>query len=123
MATGMTTSILLTWDQQEGSVDSYILDYEFSINECSGNEGTFPPVRKTIRDGSLRMYTVVNSADTPIEEDSMYYITLRAINSVDTSETSNIARVNTAIAGGSMFFSVFYKDVLIKLQLLGHLQI
>ena len=110
MATGMTTSILLTWDQQEGSVDSYILDYEFSINECSGNEGTFPPVRKTIRDGSLRMYTIADSADTPIEEDSIYYITLRAVNSVDTSETSNIARVNTAIAGGSMLFSVLYSD-------------
>ena len=123
MATGITASILLTWEQPEGSVDSYILDYEFSINECSGNEGTFPPIRKTIRDGSLRMYTITNSADTPVEEDSIYYITLRAVNSVDTSETSNIARVNTAIAGGSMLFSVFYSDVQIKLQLLGHLQI
>ena len=100
VAIGMTTSILLTWEQPEGSVDSYILDYEFSINECSGNEGTFPPVRKTISDGSLRMYTIVNSADTPVEEDSMYYITLRAVNSVDTSEPSNSARVNTRIAGG-----------------------
>ena len=99
----MTTSILLTWEQPEGSVDSYILDYEFSINECSGNQGT---VRKTISDGSLRMYTIVNSTDTLVEEDSMYYITLIAVNSVDTSEPSNSARVNTRIAGGYTIISI-----------------
>jgi hypothetical protein len=100
MATGMTTSILLTWEQPEGSVDRYILDYEFSINECSGSEGTFPPVRTTIEDGSLRMYTIENSTGTPMEEDSLYSITLRAINAVDTSEPSDSATVNTTIAGG-----------------------
>jgi hypothetical protein len=97
MATGMTTSILLTWEQPQGLVDSYILDYEFSIKECSGREA---PVRATIEDDSLRIYTIENSTNTPVEEDSMYSITLRAVNTVDTSEPSDSATVNTTIAGG-----------------------
>ncbi len=98
MATGMTTSILLTWEQPQGLVDSYILDYEFSIKECSGREA---PVRAKIEDGSLRIYTIENSTNTPVEEDSMYSsITLRAINAIDTSEPSDSATVNTTIAGG-----------------------
>lgn len=106
----MTTSILLTWEQPEGSVDSYILNYEFSVNECSGNEGTFPPVTETIDDGSLRMYTIENSADTPVEEDSMYSsITLRAVNTVDTSEPSNSATANTMTAGE--YYCVLYIEL------------
>ena len=99
MATGMTTSILLTWEQPEGSVDSYILNYEFTVTECMNNEGTFPPVTATIADGSLREYTIENSVDTPVEEDSVYSITLRAVNTVDTSESSNRATTNTMTAG------------------------
>ena len=100
MAIGMTTSIRLTWEQPEGSVDSYILNYQFTVNQCSGNEGVFPPVQKVIADGSLREYTMENSADTPVEEDSTYSsITLRAMNTVDTSEPSNSATANTMTAG------------------------
>ena len=100
MAVGMTTSIRLTWEQPEGSVDSYILNYQFTVNECSGSEGNFPPVQAVIADGSLREYTIENSADTPVEEDSMFSsITLRAVNTVDTSEQSNSATANTMTAG------------------------
>ena len=100
MAVGMTTSIRLTWEQPEGSVNSYILNYEFTVNQCGGSEGIFPPVQETIADGSLREYIIENTADTPVEEDSMFSsITLRAMNTVDTSEPSNSATANTMTAG------------------------
>ena len=100
MAIGMTTSIRLTWEQPEGSVDSYVLTYQFTVNQCSGNESIFPPVQAIITDGSLREYTIENSSDTPVEEDSMYSsITLRAMNRVDTSELSNSATATTMTAG------------------------
>ena len=96
----MTTSILLTWEPPEGSVNSYELYYEFTVNQCSGNEGNFPSVTAPIADGSLRRYLLVNSTSTPVEEDSVYStITLRSINTVDTSEPSNIATATTMTAG------------------------
>ena len=80
-------------------MDSYMLYYEYRVHQCSGDEGVFPPVTATITDGSLREYTIENSADTPVEEDSEYStITLRAVNTVDTSEPSNSATANTGTA-------------------------
>ena len=81
-------------------MDSYEIYYQYTVNECSGNEGSFPPVDATIADGSLRAYTIENSDSTPVEEDSIYFtITLRAVNVVDTSEPSNRVTVTTGQAG------------------------
>ena len=95
------TSITLTWEQSVGAdaVDSYMLYYEYTVRQCSGDAGDFPPGMATISDGSLREYTVENSIDTPVEEDSDYpTITLRAVNIVDTSEPSNSVTATTGTA-------------------------
>ena len=84
------TSITLTWEQPQGAsaVDSYEINYDRIVNECGGNIGSFPTVTVILDNGSLRSYTLTNSSSTPVEEDSRYYITLRAVNSVTRSDTT-----------------------------------
>ena len=80
-------------------MDGYMLYYEYTVRQCSGDEGDFPPVSTRIADGSLREYTIENSSDTPVEEDSQYStITLRAINTVNMSEPSNSVSATTGTA-------------------------
>ena len=102
VATPMTTSIRLTWNPPGGTddvpVNSYEINYEYSVIQCSGEGGSFPPITIRMIDGSLREYTIENSTITPVEEESKYNIILRAVNPVDTSEPSNIARATTTIA-------------------------
>ena len=71
-----TTSITLTWDQLGDPVDSYEINYDYSIDECGA---TLPTVTIEISNGSLRRYTITNSSQSPVEEDSTYMITLTAI--------------------------------------------
>ena len=96
----MSTSISLTWEQpQRHLVEGYEINYSFTIDECGGDEGRIPPVTASISDSSLRSYTILNSSATPVEEDSIYSISLTAINSVGRSEPSNIVMVSTLQAG------------------------
>ena len=107
-------------------MDSYMLYYEYTVRQCSGNEGLFQPVTTRISDGSLREYTVENSSDTPVEEDSEYStITLRAINIVDTSEPSNSVTATTGTASEYccvLSIETTFSTVLLP-QLLGHLRL
>ena len=80
------TSITLTWEQREGAdaVDIYEINYEYSVNECFG--GTFPAVTVMGINGSLRSYTLTNSVSSPVQEDSSFFLTLTAVNSVTRSD-------------------------------------
>ena len=101
VASGLTTSIRLTWEQPEGSadaVDSYAINYMYFVDECSGEGGNFPPVTVMLGNGSQRSYILTNSSLTPVEEDSIYFITLTAANSVTQSIPSNTG-ANTDNAG------------------------
>ena len=92
MVTSSTpTSITLTWEQTEESadaVDRYEINYEFSVIECSEEGGSFGPVPVTVNNASLRRYTLNSSPSTPVQEDSRYFITLTAVNSVARSEAA-----------------------------------
>ena len=92
----LPTSISLMWEQPQGAdaVDSYEISYNFTVNECSGDEDNFPPVTAIVIDGSLRSHTITNSTMTPVEEDSIYYISLTAANSVGRSEAT-IVEIST----------------------------
>ena len=68
-------------------MDRYEIIYDHIVNECGGM-GSFPTVTVVLDDGSLRRYTLTNSTSTPVEEDSMYFISLRAVNSVTRSDTT-----------------------------------
>ena len=107
-------------------MDSYMLYYEYTISQCSGNEGEYPPVTIRISDGSLREYTIENSSDTPVEEDSEYSaITLRAVNTVDTSEPSNSVTTTTGTASEYccvLSIETAFNTMLLP-QLLGHLRL
>ena len=97
------TSIALTWEQPEGAdaVDRYDINYRYVIEECESEGGrpSLPPVTVSVTDGTLRRYTLNNSATTPVEEDSLFRITLTAINSVIRSVPSQLAITTTAEAG------------------------
>ena len=77
-----TTSFTLTWDQSQASVvDSYEIKYTFTINHCHTPDNMYI---KAIS-GSLREHTIINNSITPVEEDSQYFISLIAWNSVGRS--------------------------------------
>lgn len=102
-ANPMATSISLSWTQPGDSVDSYEINYSYSVNQCDGVEGDFPSVTITISNGTLRSYIITNSPTTPVEEDSMYTITLTAIsagrssNSTSTQATTDTAGIGVII--------------------------
>ena len=90
MASALSTSINLTWDQPRGAnaVDYYEINYNFTINECIGTDNGYGSGTVMIKfnDSSARSYSITNSASTPVEENSMYDITLTAVNSIERSE-------------------------------------
>lgn len=69
-------------------MDRYEINYDHIVNECGGDMGSFPTVTVVLDDGSLRSYTLTNSSLSPVEEDSMYFISLRAVNSVTRSDAT-----------------------------------
>ena len=90
------TSITLTWEQLgEPDVDRYEINYRYIINECSVID---PLVSTTLSNSSQRSYTIENGADTPVEEDSDYQISLIAINGVGSSPEARI-QITTPEAG------------------------
>ena len=96
------TSISLTWDQPLGAdaVDGFMITYTYEVNECRDeNPKPFPPVTVTLNNGSLRGYTITNSSLSPVEEDSVFTISVTAVNSVTESNPSNTATTTTAQAG------------------------
>ena len=99
----LATSISLTWAHPQGgeAVDGYEITYTFQINECvrEGNTAPVSPTMVILNNGPQRSYTIMNSSDTLVEEDSDYTITITAVNSVGRSAPSNIASTSTAQAG------------------------
>ena len=90
------TSITLTWEQLGGpDVDGYEINYRYIISECGDLRD---PPAITLPNSSQRSYTIENGADTPVEEDSDYQISLIAINSVGNSSEAPV-QVTTPEAG------------------------
>ena len=82
-------------------MESYQIRYEYSINECIGERDNFSSdsVTVVLNKGSLRSYTLTNSSLTPVEEDSSFFLTLRAVNGAMMSDPTPPAHVETADAG------------------------
>ena len=83
-----TTSLTITWTVS-GSVDRFNVTYTYIVNRCStpGASRTDP-----ISDGSMRSYTLRG-----LNEDSNYTITVRAVNSAES--TMATVTVNTLTSG------------------------
>ena len=81
-------------------MDGYEINYRYFIEECESEGGRpFLPVIVLVNDGTLRRYTLNNSASSPVEEDSLFRITLTAVNSVTRSVPSQPTMATTAEAG------------------------
>ena len=87
-------------------MDRYEINYHYSIEECEYYT-SFPPVTVSVSDGTLRRYTLNNSASTPVEEDSEFRMTLTAVNSVTRSVPSQPAITTTAEAGKCDIFATY----------------
>ena len=87
-------------------MDRYEINYRYFIEECESGK-TFPPVTVSVNDDSLRRYTLNNSASTPVEEDSVFQITLTAVNSVTRSGPSQPAMTTTSEAGTQLYTCIF----------------
>ena len=81
-------------------MESYEIRYEYSINECIGERDNFSSdsVTVVLNNGSLRSYTLTNSSSTPVEEDSSFFVTLRAVNGAMTSDPTPPVPIETADA-------------------------
>ena len=96
------TGISLTWDQPLGAnaVNGFKIAYTYEVNECRDeNPLPFPPVTVTLNNGSLRGYTIINSSLSLVEEDSVFTISVTAVNSVTESIPSNTVTTTTGEAG------------------------
>ena len=90
-----STSITINWMQNLSSdVFWYELRYNFTINECYSENNEWIDMI----DGSLTSYTLRNSSETPVEEDSVYSIFLKAVNSDGRSKAST-TQISTLGAG------------------------
>lgn len=90
-----STSITITWEKDlYSTLLSYELQYNYTIRGCK----TYTEEGKKVISGSLRSYTLRNSSETPVEEDSAYSIFLIAVNSDGRSE-AGLTEISTHGAG------------------------
>ena len=100
-----SNSITITWNQDSSSdVFSYELRYNFTIRGCENYTGE----GSKVINGSLRSYTLRNSSETLVEEDSVYNILLIAMNSDGNSE-ANISDITTQ--GASKLISPLFDNI------------
>ena len=86
MTTAGTTSISITWQQAEGDVvDRYEIQYTYTVNAHPGScvLSDTEPITVTVNNGTARGYNL-----TPVEEDSVYTLSLTAINSAGSTSVS-----------------------------------
>ena len=96
--TPTSSSITLTWNQPSGAdaVKQYEISYNFTINECGSDNEQF----NLLINGLLRSFIITNSSYHPVEEDSVYNISITAQNSVvNSTATKNQYVVQTGKAG------------------------
>ena len=114
----LATSISLSWEQPLGAdhdaVQSYQINYNYTLNECF-KDSVGRIMQGSVNVGNVRTYNLSNSSQTPVEEDSVYSITVTAINNVVSSIPSATRMTTTAPAGMSvlsfMCMSVLDDDV------------
>ena len=95
-----STSIIINWNQNLSSdVFWYELRYNFTIKECYSENNTWSNEWiDNMINGSLTSYTLTNSSETPVEEDSAYSVFLTAVNSDGRSKAST-TEISTLGAG------------------------
>ena len=95
----LPTSIHLSWSQPQGAeaVNGYKINYNYTIKECS-RDNAGQAVQESVTVGNVTSYNLSNSSTAVVEEDSVYFITVTAVNDV-TNSTSLATMANTSTAG------------------------
>ena len=94
----ISTSFTVTWEQdQSKDATLYELYYNFSIRECPDDINSGWSV--IIDNSSLRSFIVMNSTETPVEEDSVYNISIAAVNSAGMKFSLVFTNLTTLGAG------------------------
>ena len=75
-----SNSITIYWEQDD-LAQSYKIQYNFTIRECADEMATLITSHELNETMNRNNYTIRNSADMPVEEDSDYNISLIAVNS------------------------------------------
>ena len=99
----LATSIHLSWSQPQGAeaVKGYLINYNYTINECSiDNAGQ--AVQESVTVGNVTSFNLSINYTVVVEEDSVYFITVTAVNNVTNSTSSEMISVNTSAAGWFM---------------------
>ena len=84
------TTLTITWTVS-GSIDRFEVTYSYTINQCSAPQGAPQQGAVTISDGSMRLHTLIS-----LNEDSMYMISVRAINIAASTMATTIAVTETS---------------------------
>ena len=92
-----SNSIAIYWEQDD-LAQSYKIQYNFTIRECADEMATLITSHELNETMNRNNYTIRNSADMPVEEDSDYNISLVAVNS-DVSSPAAIIIGTTKQAG------------------------
>ena len=114
----LATSISLSWTQPlaigADAINSYQINYNYTINECS-RDSVSRIMQGSVNVGNVRTYNLSNSPQTSVEEDSVYSITVTAINNVVSSIPSATKMTTTAPAGMSVlsFMCMSVLDVVV----------
>ena len=91
--------------------------YDYAVRGCPGVNET---VVMSVNDSSIRRHTIQNSPETPIEEDSVYNVTLIAVDFAGINSSMISTTIQTPQAGTSMtsFLSCREKIIIIPLSFL-----
>ena len=97
-----STTITITWEQDLSSEEFwYELRYNFTIRACEN----YTEKGNKVINRSFRSFTLENTSETPVEEDSNYSILLIAVNSAGRSEAS-VPEISTQRDGSYVDYSV-----------------
>ena len=110
-ATATSVSITLTWTQPEAIdlVHGYEITYTYTVRECSGVNET---VIVSVNDGLIQSYTIQNGPETHIEEDSVYNISLVAMDDAGINSLPISTIIQTLQAGT---YYILYETLSISL--------
>ena len=96
----LATSIHLSWSQPQGTeaVKGYQINYNYTINECS-RDNAGQAVQESVTVDNVTSFNLSNNSTVVVEENSVYFITVTAVNNVTKSVSSEIISANTSAAG------------------------
>ena len=86
-------------------VTRYEINYSYTANSCQSQP--IPNVIVNVS-GTVRSHKLLNTSETPIEEDSIYTISITAINPAGRSQAPAIVHPTTLPSGGYVSLYIMF---------------